>query len=299
MDNILHFPDPKSLGSHFIHTSQTTRILAALNNCLNSKEVKGKADSMIIYGNPRAGKTRTIEYFIKSTSKNILYCEMPCPASIGALISQIRRDIGDPTYLNSKNVNEGTHKVFDLLKNNECDMLIIDECQHLIDSNRNKLIMDVADWIKRIINTLNISVVFVGLPYLKRIIENNKQLSHRILYVDTLDYYAINSDDFELLIYEFFTLTGFKLKESLVDDYIIERIHSLTDGKIGYVSQFFMEFVIEYKSSPHDTLNLLFFENMIDKRLYKWFESNPFSEKYDLVEYVQNSLISTTDEIYR
>lgn len=43
-------------------------------------------------------------------------------------------------------------------------MLILDEFQHIIDSDTKRVIQKVADWIKGLVNTLKIPIILCGVP---------------------------------------------------------------------------------------------------------------------------------------
>lgn len=87
--------------------------------------------------------------------------------------------LGDPLY------NQGTEKILtarlkQYLLTTDVELLIIDELQHLIDTDTQRVIKKAADWLKQLLNDVNLPIVFGGIKEdAINIFNSNRQLDER------------------------------------------------------------------------------------------------------------------------
>jgi hypothetical protein len=61
----------------------------------------------------------------------------------------------------------------------EVEIIIIDELQHLIDTDTLRVISKAADWLKQLINEINLPIVFGGVESASNIFLHDEQLGSR------------------------------------------------------------------------------------------------------------------------
>lgn len=128
------------------------------------------------------GKTTVVENYIDTMTKegngsSLLYLKLPVKCTSALLEENLLNHLGDPQAEKRK---LRYTRLVELLRAKGKTTLFFDEASQIIDRDSNRVIYQVADTVKLLIED-DFAVVLIGLPSLERIIRTNKQLVHRRL----------------------------------------------------------------------------------------------------------------------
>lgn len=108
----------------------------------------------------------------------VLIVSVPPIVSLSSLIEAMLTGLGHP-FPTLGNLSRKTVTFITLCKACNVEMILFDEAQHLHDRGQIKSHYMVGDWLKRLIDELQIPTVFLGLPRLELLLKVNEQLRRR------------------------------------------------------------------------------------------------------------------------
>ncbi len=267
------------------------KIIKAIEECKNSISHSSQPECLSIVGPPRVGKTRIIETFMQKypnqltedgINKTILYCEVPCPATINGLVSSLLQALGDPFYNKTTRIIQKSLRLEGMLSKCNVKMIILDEVQHLIDSNRRRLIIDSSDWFKVLIAKTKIPVVFVGLDYSTQIFIENKQLGSRVLNRFTMKPFKYSDKSFRAILYRLDRFLPLESESNLSKPGIWEYIYIATLGHFGYLKILLKESVKIALDSNYSHITMPILAQAFDNKLIHIIEKNPFLPGFNI-----------------
>jgi len=174
---------------------------------------------ILVMGETGTGKSEFIKKYldkykrfeeVERTRVPVLVSLLPKARHPKPVVAQLLRDLGDPLGGTGGDTDQLTDRLVTLLKGTKTEIIILDEFQHAIETKSNKVVYDIADWIKILINKAKIPVVLFGLPWSSYILEVNRQLKRRFSMQHELINYTL--DDFE-----FFQMFIQKVQQQLLD----------------------------------------------------------------------------------
>lgn len=146
------------------------------------------ATGMFIFGETGVGKSTLLQAYVKQfprkeyktyTQIPALYVRVPSPArTTKTLSTEILYRMGDPMYASGTEQVQTT-RICNYVEQCQIEIIVIDEFQHLIDRETDKVFTAVSDWVKTLAEAINIPVILCGLPESERIFRYNKQLDDR------------------------------------------------------------------------------------------------------------------------
>jgi hypothetical protein len=145
------------------------------------------AGSLTITGHTGSGKsTIKTEYMsrfsnvetLTGTVIPVLAVDTPSTPTVRSLASAILEALGDPISYRGT-TEEKTVRLYKLMRGCQVELLILDEFQHFVDRAGSNESRKAADWLKNVINALQIPVVIMGLPRCLQILNGNEQLKRR------------------------------------------------------------------------------------------------------------------------
>jgi hypothetical protein len=170
-----------------------TDLLAELDYCnryppLNSTH---NPPCLAILGETGAGKTTLVQEWLARHHPTrcetpqgcripYLYVSVPAKASIKGTAAAFLSTLGDP------NPGQGTQwnmvtRLHTLLKSCQVRMIFVDEFQHILHRDTQRVLNAVADFLKDIINQSNIPMILIGQKgEAEPILQTNPQLSRRV-----------------------------------------------------------------------------------------------------------------------
>ena len=137
----------------------------------------------LILGDTGVGKTvlaRTICETYKSTRKSeglhtpVLFVQTPESPSSIALLEAMLESLGDPMP-GAGNKRSKLRRLLKALKDQKVVIVLLDDIQQLVDSNREWLIYDASEGLKTILKMSSVSIVGLGLGEATLLVKLNEQ----------------------------------------------------------------------------------------------------------------------------
>lgn len=145
---------------------------------------------------PRTSKIKILNgHKIECDIVPVLRVELDSNSKPANVASKLLQELGDPFY-DKGTEKQLTARVKEHIKDAEVELLIIDELQHLIDTETQRVIRKAADWLKQLLNDINIPIIFGGIKEdAKRIFASNRQLDERFPYKPSFFGFNYLTDD--------------------------------------------------------------------------------------------------------
>jgi DNA transposition AAA+ family ATPase len=179
----------------FINHPSFERCFKKIEECHQYSKISAEPQCLLITGEePGVGKTTLCKKYSalyprveldEKTKITTLVESIPIPATCKSLVSTLLTAIGDPLP-DKGSTHVQTKRLFKLIKECEVEIIILDEFQHVIDRDSNRVLHEVSDWLKQLITRTERPVVLVGLPQSVKILEANSQLRRRFTRRDEL-----------------------------------------------------------------------------------------------------------------
>jgi len=178
----------------FIMHPSFERCLNKIEECRNDSKMSAEPFCMLITGEPGVGKTTLCKEYEKlhprmeldeKTLIPVLLARIPIPATPKNLVSILLTALGDPIADKGTTYNQ-TKRLIKFLKECEVELIILDEFQHFIDQDSDKILYTISDWLKQLINETEIPIILVGLAQSVNVLKANSQLKRRFSMKDGL-----------------------------------------------------------------------------------------------------------------
>lgn len=238
----------KLIENLFIMYPSFERCLNKIKECHEQSKLSIEPLCALITGEPGVGKTTLCEKYEgmfprqeleEKTKIPVLLSYVPIPATPKNMVTALLASLRDP-FADKGTVFIKTLRLFSLLKTCEIEIIIIDEFHHIIERDSDRVIHDVSEWLKQLINKGKLPIILVGLPHSVKILEANPQLARRFAMRDELT-------DFEWIVKGNKDKTKRKTKETktnkndyrvflkIIDDGLpLAESSNLADRKIAY-----------------------------------------------------------------
>jgi hypothetical protein len=180
---------------------------------VEAKNALDAENNLLVTGGLGAGKTRLITKYekrfpryelskqtsagpVKVTIVPVLTASIPAKATDKTLLTELLHRLGDPDP-KAGNTTSQTHRLCDLCEECMVEIILLDECQHFIDTDSEKVLMKVANCLKDILLKAKKPICLFGMPNSARILDENGQLNRRFTRRMTLNPLEWNSNEEE------------------------------------------------------------------------------------------------------
>jgi Cdc6-like AAA superfamily ATPase len=173
----------------YIWSPKLRELIDLMNHCREFSKIAAEPKSMLITGEQGAGKTKLIERYlegfprvitIEQTIVPVLVVDVLMPATVKSLVGDLLAALGDPAA-DKGTVASQTRRLCNLLKKCETQLIILDEFQHFIDGESSKVMKNISNWLKVLMNRTKLPLILIGMPNSEDILDTkgNEQLKRR------------------------------------------------------------------------------------------------------------------------
>jgi Cdc6-related protein, AAA superfamily ATPase len=264
-------------------------------------------DCLYLFGPTGAGKSTVTSEFTNRYPREevitdsreytripVLHVKVPSKATPRSLASKILFDMGDPNHFRGTE-SELTSRVHHLIEKCDVKMVVLDEFQHLIDSDTLHVLVTASNWVKTFTEEIKIPVVLCGMPESMRIFINNPQLDRRFTNKIELPPFrygtAAEITTFRKFLREVEKQLPFADQSNLSDTAIADRIYYTSLGVPFYVMQLLIEATTYAVTAGCDRIELRHMNQAFKKikQTARPFTMNPFeAEDFELAAELRN-----------
>jgi hypothetical protein len=249
----------------FVETAQSDAARQTLREFFLSFYGTGLGGCMTLQGVSGSGKTTLLKNFLtndiprlaNTKESRALYVELPSKCSPKSVAQAILQALGDPAWFKGSG-SDLKYRIGKLIHKKGYCLLALDECQHLIEARSEKVLYDVADWLKSSINLWSIPVILSGLPKLQAIIEANDQLDNRTFrsaMLGPIDWSISDQRrDYRLILKRIDESLPFAQRAHLEDPTVAKSIHSIADGLLGKTAKLIILAATIANRAGHQTI---------------------------------------------
>lgn len=150
-------------------------------------KVSGVSEGMLLVAQTGSGKTTVLKYYENRFPRHedeyvtkipVLRIDTPESPTVKSFAEAILYAMKDPAADSGTTLIK-TNRIVHLFKQCGVELLLIDEFQHFYDGQRKAECKRVSDWLKNLINKVDIPVILAGLPRAISIVNSNPQLRRR------------------------------------------------------------------------------------------------------------------------
>lgn len=283
--------------SMIIHYPQYNETLELLEDIIYHAEGSVNPDQLFIYGPTGVGKSTVTREFtdrypieqVNDAQKKykripVLHMKVPPKATPKSLASKILHKIGDPFYSQGTEI-QLTSRIHHFIEELEIKMIILDEFQHLIDSDTEHVLATAANWVKTFSEESGIPIVLCGMPSSIHIFEKEEQLDRRYASKLAIEPFHYTTPEEQLLFRAFLNKIEsglpFPDRSHLSDVRIADKLYYISLGVPFYIMKL-LELGTEIAlKDGEDKITEVHFQEALSrlKQVSRPFRTNPFNTK--------------------
>lgn len=281
------------IHSVFIFYPRLKELHEEICRCQQLSRVAGEPQCMALEGMTGAGKTTLIRRYASEFPRRetrygvvipVFYLETPSPATVKTMASVMLEQLGDPAaYIGEIGILNS--RLISLLKACKVELVILDDFHHLIDTETDKVLAKVSDWLKVLIKETGVPFMVVGIEgKVERILRANPQLSRLFAAREALVPFVWQPEqqdtiqNFHLFVGTIEKSIGKNLTQSLPRTELLYRIFYSTNGVVGNVMNLLRYAVMLAEERSATSLDLDLLALAFEKRMSKHLpdKQNPF-----------------------
>jgi hypothetical protein len=177
---------------------------------------------------------------------------MPAVPSVKALYIEIGRAC-NLTHLRGTS-EQLKIKIIDILHDLDVKILFIDEVQHLLTSQNDRILTQCRDALKGLSNHLQIPMILMGITQMEKALKSDRQLESRfpIIRLTKWDY----DEEFLLLLNAFESELPLKKPSNLMEEDISIRIYEISGGVLGDIATIINESAVKAIKNGSEKITL-------------------------------------------
>ena len=288
------------VSDSLIRYPQFNRLSEDIRTCQEMSRVSSEPQCMCLEGVTGAGKSMLVrdyaanyptEWTDEGATITVLYAEMPAPATVKGVAAAMLERLGDPA------ASKGTlwsmnSRLINLIVACKVQIVILDDFQHLIDSETARIRETVSDWLKVLIKETGVPFLVIGMEgEVEPILDSNKQLSRLFAFRDTLRPFVWENtahtgiNDFVQFVAHAERAVGVKLSPECLGERreegameLLYRIHYATEGVVGNVMNLMRLSALFARQKKRSDIDLPILATAFEHRLAKHLKLpvNPF-----------------------
>jgi Bacterial TniB protein len=161
-------------------------IIAEIHRCHQMNTLAAEPQCLMLVGPTGAGKTTLIDSYTReyparltetSIQRPIVQATIPTPATVKNLETTLLDALGDPRA-GQGTIGGMARRLINFFRNCCVELLILDELQHFVDRDSQKVLQTVSNWLKTLVKETKVACVLVGLEgEAEQVVDANPQLS--------------------------------------------------------------------------------------------------------------------------
>ncbi len=230
----------------FIRYDEMLRVCDEILERLETGSDGESAELTMLTAPSGCGKTTSLRYFLSQVRKlgredEVLFLPVPAHATIKAITEAFLKALGDPVSDRQSTAAKNSTRIVSALHRTGKRLIILDEFQHLLDQDRDRVSFLVTDWLKQLLDAARVPVVCAGLPNSMTIISRNEQLERRTAQVIELEPMAWDGGEktvrFQAFLKRYEDQLGFERPPQMWRPELAKPIHEATGGVIGMMTR--------------------------------------------------------------
>jgi hypothetical protein len=270
------------------------KALELIKKCHESTKKSVNPQCMLITGKSGAGKSTVFDTFIKlhdkiieeetRTKRVLLWAELPSPITLMSFLETLLDQLGDP-YPGKGKKSEKRKRLVKLIKECGVELILLDEFQHLVHSENQKINHDVSDCFKSIVNETKVPVVLFGLEESRTVVDCNAQLKRRFSLRWNIPVFGIESveriREFAMLLHQIDMLLPLAKPVGLGTEEMVSRFYHATGGLMDSIIKIIGDAVELAIEKEQETIYLKDFSEAYNfhSHLHEGKKIHPFDSK--------------------
>ncbi|MCL4262240.1 MAG: ATP-binding protein [Anaerolineae bacterium] len=284
------------LPTTLIRYPRFNELHADIRLCQEATAQAGEPACMALEGVSGAGKSTLVRAYAANfpryeardgTRIPVFYLETPSPVTVKGMAVQMLTALGDP------GAHKGTLQMMNArlihyLQVCEVQLVILDDFHHLIDTETNRVLARVSDWLKVLIKETGIPYLVVGIDNsVETILRANQQLSRLFAVREALRPFRFDNEAEARLFAHFLQyaqeVVGLSFADEIPANELLLRLHYATDGVVGNVMNLLRFAALLANHAGVDELTLPILDEAFNKRLHRHMlkGQNPFTVPID------------------
>jgi hypothetical protein len=176
------------------------------------------------------------------------------------------------------------HRLIGFIQDCDVELIILDEFHHLIDSETNRILEKVSDWLKSLIKKTGKPFLVVGIEgKVENILRTNPQLSrlfpvrekiHPLIFITTQE------NEFVQFVVHAEKALGMQLTNAMPRAELLYRLHYASDGIIGHIMNLMRYAARAARNEGHEAIEEVDLDRAFERRIANvlWEKVNPFKK---------------------
>ncbi|MDO3506873.1 TniB family NTP-binding protein [Ralstonia pseudosolanacearum] len=255
----------------------------------------GLAQHLLVLGETGTGKTTLCRDFVtryprmRLSERDVLpvvHVSIPSAATVASVTEAMLDQLGDPSPSHGT-VSVKTARAVQLAKAQSVELLLMDEAQHIPDRGKLPTQYLVGDWLKTIMDKLNIPTVLLGLPRAGHLLQVNEQVRRRFSRRRYLQMGQCGETSIEAECLQLFLSLGDSFPIPIRAgnfswDEVAQRVYYASDGRVAYIKKLLAGAIRLALERELDYIGPNVLRDAFTEEV--WWEGvdqlNPFSEKF-------------------
>lgn len=249
----------------FVSTPNVTKVLGYMDRCRDLSDFESEPTCMMVYGASGVGKTTVIKKYLSQHKRDseargdiipVLHIELPDNAKPVDVARELLLEMGDPLALYDTDLARLTKKVVELIPTIGVRLIIIDEFQHLVEEKSNKVLTQVGNWLKMILNKSKCPIILFGMPYSKVVLQANSQLQSRFSIQFNLRPFSYQKGDgvFKIFLEHLDKALPFETEIGLARKELQKKLYAFSQGNMRSLRNLIYHASIEAIDNKHETI---------------------------------------------
>lgn len=155
-----------------VRTNHTLNRLSAEPQCLMVVGPTGVGKSTVLNSYANLYPRQVLE---TTTHLPVLKITVPARATIRNFVTKLLLAVGDP-LADRGTVGSQELRLLRYMEDCQVDLLIVDDLQHFVDRDSERVLHDVSNWLKNLVKERHLACVIAGLPESEHVLSANPQL---------------------------------------------------------------------------------------------------------------------------